>query len=1181
VSGIDEVFRPLLRSRPFVRLLAAARGEGPARTLTGLTESAKALFLVLLRRELGRPVLVITPDDKSLEEWRRDLAAFSRILDPGGRLGRVLRFPALDADPYLGLPPHFQVSCERVTTLHRVARSEASFVVTPVRALINPLPSPWGFAALSLPLERGKSLDLDGLARRLVEQGYRTVDVVGSAGEWARRGGIVDIWPPSEETPVRIELVGDDVESLRRFDPDSQRSLEPLDSADILPVGEAPMDAPSRERLARVVTERTGARFAGSGHGSATELAGSRWLALLRGEEFQGIEGCAGLALEEVSDLFSHLYCSAPAGGANAPLPEAATLIALDEPDRTGEELDAVYAELSESREQTGGPLPRPEELFLSPRRLRACMARAPVSLAELRVGEGIDDVSVLCQPSRNYAGRVPEWQNDIRRSLDSGRRVVLLLNTPGTLERTRELLDDGAIAYTTLPAGEPAGTQPPEASPVHLMTGHLNHGFLLPDIGLIVLAERELYGEEPRPQTRKKRRPGASFVSDFRDLRIGDTVVHIDHGIGRYEGLHRMGGAASHRDFMLLTYESGDRLFVPVDRLDLVQKYSVPGGGRAKVDRLGGTGWERRRKKVRKAVEDIARDLLHLYARRLSAAGTKFSPDTPWQREFEDAFPYTLTPDQERAIQEVKADLESDKPMERLLCGDVGYGKTEVAMRAAFKVVQDGYQVAVLAPTTVLAFQHLNTFRERFAAFPVKIDMLSRFRTPAEAKVIARRVEAGEVDIIIGTHRLLSKDVSYHKLGLLVVDEEQRFGVAHKERLKKISQGVDVLAMSATPIPRTLQMSLAGVRDMSVIETPPQNRLAIQTNLIPYKRGIIAAAIRNEMRRDGQIYFVHNRVETVYAIAAKIQELVPEARLAVAHGQMGRAELESVMLRFLRGEFHILCSTTIIENGLDIPRVNTLIANRADRFGLAQLYQLRGRIGRSDVRAYAYFIIPGRGGLSPVARRRLAALQEFSDLGSGFRLAALDLEIRGAGELLGARQHGHIADIGFDLYVQMLERAVKEIQGEEVTEPLSVQINLGVDIRLPDAYLPEPSLRLAFYKRVSSAEDGEELEQIRSELEDRFGELPATGDNLIRMAALRLDAMKAGVKGVEFAGGKVALQFAEPPRIAADELVGFVQRTPGATLTPAGVLRVSPPPARDRIEAARAVVGDLVAGLS
>ncbi len=1161
---VEEVFGPLLRSRPFERLLAAARGEEPSLTLAGLTESSKALFLVLLQRELVRPVLVVTPDEHALEDWRRDLAAFSELLDPDGRLGRLARFPSLDADPYLGLPPHFQVSCERVATLHAIAENRVSFVVAPARALINPLPTPGSFAGRALRIERGGPLPLEPFLERLVDLGYRCVDVVGSVGEWARRGGILDIFPCAEESPVRIELSGDVVESLRRFDPDSQRSVAPADSVVVLPVKEAPMNGPARRRLAQAVSAIVArSRFAGSGEGAAAEVSHGRWVALLSGEEFRGIEGCSGLSLEENSDLFDHLI------SAGEPL------IVLDEPDRTQEELDASYAELASSREETGGPLPRPEELFLEPRRLSRSLARSRIRLEQLRVGESLDDVAVLCQPARNYAGRVPEWRRDIQQYRSADRRVVLLLNTPGTIDRTAELLAEAEIPYTVMP-GAPGG-KTSVGAPVFLMQGHLNHGFVLPEIGIVLLAERELYGEEPRPQTRKRRR-GASFVSDFRDLRVGDYVVHVDHGIGRYEGLHRMGGAASHRDFMLVTYRDGDKLYVPIDRLDLVQKYSAPGGARPTPDKLGGTGWEKRRHKVKKAVKEMAEDLLRLYARRKAVQGQAFSPDTPWQKEFEDAFPYTLTPDQERAIREVKADMEAPRTMERLLCGDVGFGKTEIAMRAAFKAVQDGLQVAVLTPTTVLAFQHLNTFRERFAAFPVTVEMLSRFRSPAEQKEIIGRVKAGGVDIVIGTHRLLSKDISFRRLGLLVLDEEQRFGVAQKERLKRIAEGVDTLAMTATPIPRTLQMSLAGVRDMSMIETPPLNRLSVQTNLVPYKRGLIAAAIRNEMRRGGQAYFVHNRVETVHTIAARIQEFVPEARVAVAHGQMARESLESVMLRFVKGKFDLLCSTTIIENGLDIPRVNTLFVNRADRFGLAQLYQLRGRIGRSDVRAYAYFIIPGRSAISPLARRRLLALQDFSELGSGFRLAAMDLEIRGGGEFLGARQHGHIADIGFDLYVQMLERAVKEAQGERVEEPVSAQVNLGVDIRLPESYVPEPSLRLAFYKRVSTAEDESELAAIRAELEDRFGELPKTGDNLLRLAALRLVAISIGAKSVDYTEGKVAVQFAEPPKLAPDRVVKFVQKTHGATLTPAGVLRVIPPAVPDRIEAARAVLTALAA---
>ncbi len=1213
-ATLDAVFRPILRSAAFGRLSEAARGESGPLNLTGLTESSKALFLLLLRRELARPVLLVTSDDRAMEEWRRDLTAYSHVLDPAGALGRICRFPALDADPYLGLPPHFQTSCDRVTTLLRIAQGEASFVIAPARALIQPLPPPAELAQLVVRLAAGATVDLEGLLRRLVDLGYRRTDIVASAGEFARRGGILDVFPPGEENPVRAEFTGDEIESLRSFEPDSQRSIEAVPEVTIAPTAEVPMTAARRAHLAEAARARATARFAGTGEGPAAELATARWQALLTGGEFSGIEGCAGLALAESSDVFTHIGMTvrlqgeraAPAAGggpAAGPL-----LLAVDEPDNTEAELDSVYAELASSREATSGPLPRPEELFIDPRRIRAALARGALRLSELRVGERVQDLHLVCQPARNYAGRVAEWRRDLGRDRLDGRQTVLLLNTLGTLERAAELLRDEGVPYTVVgpeagdvhlpergsgPAGvqagpaalagdtAPASTAPQTAAPpITLMQGHLNHGFVLPDLGIALHAERELFGEEPRPQPKRAKRRGAAFISDFRDLKIGDAVVHIDHGIGRFEGLHRMGGAAN-REFMLLTYEAGGRLFIPVDRLDLVQKYSAGGPGTSeapvKLDKLGGTGWMTRRARVRKAVAEMTAELLELYAKRRAMTGRAFGPDTPWQREFDDAFPWTATPDQERSIAEVKTDLETPRPMERLLCGDVGFGKTEVAMRAAFKAIQEGLQVAVLCPTTVLALQHLGTFRARFSAFPVTTEMVSRFRSPTEIREVLKRTAAGQVDILIGTHRLLSKDVRFARLGLLVVDEEQRFGVAHKERLKVLSQGIHTLTLTATPIPRTLQMSLAGVRDMSVIETPPQNRLAIQTNLVPFKPGLIAAAIRNELRRGGQVFYVHNRVETLPAQAARLKELVPEAKVLVGHGQMERHELEDVMLKFMAGEGDILAATTIIENGLDLPRVNTLVVNRADRFGLAQLYQLRGRIGRSDVRAYAYFIIPGREALSPPARRRLIALQEFSDLGSGFRLAAMDLEIRGAGELLGARQHGHIEALGFDLYVQMLERAVREMQGEEIPDVAPTAINLGVDIRLPEMFVPEPSLRLAFYKRVSSAEDDHDLDEIRAEMADRYGPLPRTAENLFALAALRIGAMRLGMKSLDWSGSGIAVQFHEPPRVDPARLLAWVaRRAPQVALTPSGVLRVNLPAHEDRVAAARAAIDEL-----
>ena len=1103
---------------------------------------------------------------------------------------------------------------ERVTALAAASAGEWDVLIAPAWALSTPLPPPERFRGLRVTVRTGESLNLRGMLEAAVAGGYRREEMVGERGEFSQRGGIVDIYPPGASAPFRIELEGDVVASIRSFDPDSQRSQERLTSAEILPLVESPIGPDERERLA-IAAALWADRVP---DGAEARSWRDRLARLQAGEYVPGIEALARIFTTGTGDLLAY------ASGA---------LRVVDEPDRTGEEILSSVAEMEASRRSSPGcPLPPAGEIFLDAAALLAQVKRADLRLSELRVS-GETSVAFASQAARNYGGRILDFIRDVAVHRGAERRLIVFLSTRGTRERLGDILTEygvtfrlggGAEAPPAPPADRPPPGRPgtrrgvvrgeapardddidpdlvvsswrpgedldepdppwaptkngrgapmpqiPPGEPVVLVDCHLNYGFVLTEIGLAILTEREIFGEEIR-QTAPKRRKGAAFISDFRDLKPGDLVVHVDHGVARYLGLARPPG--SPRDFMLLQYADDARLYVPVDRLDLVQKYGGGGGESRALDSLGGPGWERVKSRVKKALRDMTKELLDLYARRKAAPGRAFSPDTPWQREFEDAFPYTLTPDQERAIVDVKADMVSEKAMERLLCGDVGYGKTEVAMRAAFKAVQDGAQVAILAPTTVLALQHWRTFRERFAAFPVTIEMVSRLRSPREQKEVLTHLADGKVDILIGTHRILSKDVTFRDLGLLVVDEEQRFGVAHKERLKQLSTGIDTLSMSATPIPRTLQMSLAGVRDLSVIETPPMNRLSIQTNLIPYNRGTVAAAIRSELRRGGQVYFVHNRVQSIYRIAAKVQKLVPEGRIAVTHGQMEARALEETMVRFLQGESDILVSTTIIENGLDIPRVNTLVVNRADRMGLSQLYQLRGRVGRSDVRAYSYFIVPSRRTLTPIARRRLLALQEFSDLGAGFRIAALDLELRGAGDLLGARQHGHIAALGFDLYMKMLEEAVREYQGAPPA-PEAATFNLGVDIRLPDAYIPEPNLRLALYKRISSASGPEELAEIRAEMEDRYGKLPEPGDNLFAIAGLRVEAGRVGVKSVDFGEGKLSFRFRDRPLVSPERVISFLHKQGFATLSPTGVLRIPAPPAAPaRIEAARVVL--------
>jgi transcription-repair coupling factor (superfamily II helicase) len=706
---------------------------------------------------------------------------------------------------------------------------------------------------------------------------------------------------------------------------------------------------------------------------------------------------------------------------------------------------------------------------------------------------------------------------------------------------------ESAAAGFTAEGASESAG--------LVLLRAPFGEGVAFPDAKLTIFGNADLFDVAPsveRP-TRKIRTSG--FFSDFADLKPGDFVVHVDHGIGQFEGLRQIESDGRRGEFMLLRYAEDSRLYVPLERMDLVQSYRVVEGAPPPLDKLGGTGWTTRKAKVRKSLEDMAEKLLELYAARKTATGFAFSADGNWQREFEDAFEFEETQDQNLAIADIKRDMEKAVPMDRLLCGDVGYGKTEVAMRAACKVISDNKQVAVLSPTTVLAFQHFETFKKRFAAFPAKIEMLSRFRTAAEQKKILAELEAGKVDVVIGTHRLLSKDVQFQDLGLLVIDEEQRFGVAHKERLKEMRKDVDALSLSATPIPRTLHMSLVGLRDMSIIETPPRDRLAIQTVVAPFQEELIRKAVETELQRDGQVYFIHNRVESIYSLATLVSKLVPPARVVVAHGQMGEKELEKVMLKFIRDEADVLVATTIVENGLDIPKANTILINRADRLGLSELYQLRGRVGRSNQRAYAYLLVPPETVLSEVARKRLSAMKEFSELGAGFRIAALDLELRGAGNMLGRQQHGHIEAVGFDIYTQMLERAVSKLKGEEAAPELRTTLSLGLDVRIPQDYIPSENLRLRTYKRISSIKTDDEKTDVAKELADRFGPLPASVANLLEYAVLKSICERLRISIVERQGNRVAVRFHPETPLDPATLVQVVRSREGIRLDPSGVL--------------------------
>ncbi len=1157
MSADLALFAPLLEA-PFFRALEqrvreAERGEI---ALSGLVEGSRSLVLTVLAERAGKRMLLVVADDGALEAYRRDLSASATILGRDPR--RVVVLPAMDADPYDGIAPHPEVTRDRVVALGRLARGDVDFLLVPARALLGLVPSPEELASRTRKIRKGDTLAPDDFVLQAIALGYRRVDTVSAPGEISRRGGIVDIFPPQAEEPVRIELFGDSVESLRSFDTDHQRSTGIVEETIVGPAAENTAVDDALERLARYLED--GATRAREVDGPVREFR--ERVDVLRSEGYlPGLEALAALTAARPVLVFEHA---------------TQTMTVVDEPERVEDELLRADHDARVSYEQSGDRiLPPPEKLLADPRAVLERVRSAPLSLRELvtePLTSSVLAIDVRTRAARAYSGRIPDLVRDLRVARGDGVRTLALARATGSAGRLGEILEEYGLS-PAVSTGSPGTRGDPYAhGGLFVLVGGLRSGFEFPDQAFQVLTEREIFGEETKTPERKGKGK-AAFLSDFRDLKIGSLVVHVDHGIARYTGLGRPKGGSLNRDFMVLEFEGGDRLFVPVDRLDLVQKYSGVGGHRPHLDRLGGPGWERVKARVRKSVESMARELLDLYAKRKAARGHPFSPDSAWQKELEAAFPYELTPDQDRAILEVKEDMESERPMDRLLVGDVGFGKTEVAVRAAFKAVMDGFQVALLTPTTVLGVQHFNTFRERFAPFPVRVEMVSRFRSPSEIRKVLRALESGEVDVLIGTHRILSRDVRFKKLGLLVVDEEQRFGVAHKEKIKKLSLGVDVLATTATPIPRTLQMSLAGVRDLSIIETPPPGRMAIQTYLVPFRKNVIAQAIRQELRRGGQVFAVHNRVETLPSIARMIRELVPEARLVMAHGQMRERELESVMLRFVRHEADILVTTTIIENGLDIPRANTIVVNRADRFGLAQLYQLRGRVGRSQQHAYAYFTIPGRHALSETARKRLKALQDFSELGAGFRLAAADLEIRGAGEFLGSRQHGHIAALGFDLYAQMLERAVREVKGEVVEEPLPASLHLGIDIKIPESYMPDVGDRLVLYKRLASARDDGEIDRLQADCEDRNGHLPQQGRNLFDMTRLRLVAEALGVKSVDVADARLQIRFREAPAVEPARIVEMLARERGS-LTPSGMMLVpAPGKASDRIRAVREVL--------
>src|SRR5438309_2074976 len=1122
---VRDLFTDVEKLPAFARVASHLK-EGTGRiSVSGLTPTAKALLLVLLQRAADRPLILVGSDNRSMEDFVPLLQAFCELTgaaDPE----TIVALPTRDVLPFQNLSPHPELQEERAVALWKIATGAVSIIVSPITATALRLRSAEYYADLARIVRRGDTFDTDPLLRHLNTVGYTSTDVVEMPGEYALRGGILDVYSPEADRPVRIEFFGDEVESIRKFDPATQRSSNPVDEAILLPLTETPV---SDDLLGAIHARLSGKRITGAEE-IVEQAVRSGGVTVFPGWEFYAP---VAVADRTIFDL----------------LPRA--LVITDEPENLKPEFEHTWSRIEEAHERSGvGNLVRPADLYFSPAEWWAKLGTLPGADVEQlgieRTGQA-ETVTFHSQPTPRFHGSVPAMLEQVQKQTAEGKRVLIAVPNTGEIERLADIFTEYAVSFrlgSRTRSGESYADETAyfagEVLTTTLAKAYVPDGVALPDANLTIFGARDLFDESEsvvsRPQRQKSKT--SAFLSDFRDLQVGDYVVHVEHGIGQYQGLKEINQGDGNAEFMLLEYAEGARLYVPLTRLDLVQKYRSSEGAKPPLSHLGTAAWAKTKARVRKAMKDMADELLKLYAERKTAEGHAFSADNEWIREFEDAFEYSETEDQELAIVDVKRDMETQQPMDRLLCGDVGYGKTEVAMRAAFKAVSDNKQVAVLAPTTVLVFQHYETFKQRFAAFPVTIEMISRFRNPKQQKEILQKVEAGKIDILIGTHRLLSKDMKFADLGVLVVDEEQRFGVRHKERLKQMRKQVDVLTMSATPIPRTLHMSLVGLRDMSVIETAPKDRMAIQTVVASWDEKLIQSSIEQELERGGQVYFVHNRVESIWEIAAKLQELVPKARVTVGHGQMSETELEKVMLKFMHHEADVLVATTIIENGLDIPLCNTILINRADRHGLSELYQLRGRVGRSNRRAYAYLLIPAEQELTPIARRRLAALKEFSDLGAGFKIAALDLELRGAGNLLGGEQSGQIEAVGFEMYTTLLERTVRELKGEDLPERVSTQLNLALNLRLPNEYITEENQRLRMYKRIAGVENEDQLADVRSELEDRYGPLPAPVSNLLDAAALKLLSERVGVLGIDrkldshfiynsrFASGCGALQF-------------------------------------------------------
>ena len=1080
--------------------------------LSGLPQPAKASLTAALFADMAQPFLIVTAEESEAIALADDLRSF---------LGeKVLHFPVLELLPFEVYAHNIELVSARVDALSRLARGEKILVVACVNAITRRLTPPQVFLRHHLTLAPGDIFDPGELATRFADMGYERTALTEIPGSFSLRGSIIDVFPITESRPYRIEFFDDEIETIRFFDPDSQLSSEQVSQITVAPARELPVDDLARSQAALLLEqelEETKQRL----HGEDKKRLGDIFNPLLEHLHEaiwdNSMESLMGYFYNDAGSIFDYLVDG---------------VIILSEP----QQIKQVSEDLKNERNtryfdllDQGRLLPSFYHNFLDYQELYQGFCRHRLFLL-CQLSPQTGDItpaleqSFLARELPNYARDPQGFAKDMKEFYHAGYHIFIAVSSETRYHRAQEIVSELGL------------------SGVSIVRAAFNSGFESPKLKIALVTEKELFAKEGR---RKQRRTykGGEKIANFLDLRAGDYVVHIYQGIGQYMGVERLKVGDVERDYLLIRYQGEDKLYLPVDQLDLIQKYVGNEGNAPKLNRLGGSEWGRTKAKVRAAVQRMAEDLLKLYAAREQTKGYAFSPDVPWQREFEDAFPYVETEDQLTSIAEIKKDMESEQVMDRLLCGDVGYGKTEIALRAAFKAVMDGKQVAILVPTTVLAQQHYHTITERFAGFPVSYACLSRFYSPKEQKETVRKLASGELDLVVGTHRLLSADIKFKDLGLLIVDEEQRFGVAHKEKIKALKTQVDVLTLSATPIPRTLHMALVGMRDMSIITTPPADRHPVQTYVVEYHERLIRDAIAREVGRGGQVFFLHNRVFDIYNVAEELQRILPGIRIAVAHGQMKEKELEQAMLDFIAGSADVLVCTTIIESGLDIPNVNTLIVDDADTFGLSQLYQLRGRVGRSERQAFAYFTFKRERLINDIAKKRLTAIRDFTELGSGFKIAMRDLELRGAGNILGPEQHGHIMAVGFDLYCKLLEEEMLKASGKETPQQeISTLLELDLNAYIPDAFVQDSMLKVEIYKRMAAAESNTDIDDLADELRDRYGDLPDTVINLCKLGKVKVLGKKLQIVSIIQKADYIEVKFADEHHVSGENLLSLLE---------------------------------------